>query len=342
MKEKPLLALNLAWAGLAIGAFLGGSMVTNKQMSRGDANDTPVEDARPRRPLAPGPGGSARLNAGEEANPGRGAQGTTYPADDATLRKEYFKQVVGLSEKEFSDLVKKDFNKAERVLAMVEDPWTRNLFGSCIIKDLIARDLDAAISFAAPGSFRSASGELAAAVYKQRGTDALLTWIDAIEPGEKDKSDDQSIYKAKASQAALEIVARENPDRARQWVVTNAGTPHVDGYTLFRIAGAMGSDPVLQIKWLDELPIAEEMRAGAIGRVFEGYARDDLYAASQWLAEQELTPMHDRAIYEFAFHAKAIDPEGATMWAEQITDGALRKQILDNIRKYRLYLEKKK
>ncbi len=247
---------------------------------------------------------------------------------------------MGLSEKEFSDLVKKDFDKAERVLAMVEDPWTRNVFGSCIIKDLIARDLDAAISFAAQGSFRSSSKELATAVHKQRGMDALLTWIDAIEPGDKDKGDAQSIYKAKASQAALEIVARENPDRASQWVVTHAGTPHVDGYTLYRIAGAMNSDPVLQIKWLDELPIAQGMRGGAIAVVLADYARSDLYAAGQWLAEQELTPMHDRAIYEFAFQAKASEPEAATLWAEQITDEALRKQILDNIRQYRLFLEK--
>ncbi len=53
MKAKPLLTLNLAWAVLAIGAFLGGSLVTEKQMSRGDANDTPVEDARLRRPSHP-------------------------------------------------------------------------------------------------------------------------------------------------------------------------------------------------------------------------------------------------------------------------------------------------
>ena len=40
MKEKPLLALNLLWAALAIGAFFAGSMATKHRMSRSAESDT--------------------------------------------------------------------------------------------------------------------------------------------------------------------------------------------------------------------------------------------------------------------------------------------------------------
>lgn len=329
MKRKPFLALNLFCAALAIGAFFAGSMVPKYRMSGSGVDDTEVGNTSPDRPTATGRSRPTSLSPGEGGTLGRPVQGRTNAADNSALREKYTKRVVSLSSAEFGLLAKTDLDEAKRVFALVEDQKTRREFGSLIVSALIARDLDAAIYFAAPGSFWLASGELATAVYKQRGTDGLLAWIDEVELG--DKESDQFTYKEMATCAALEFVASDNPERAREWVVANAGQPHVGGYTLQRIAGAVDPEPSLQIKWLAELPITGNEQTEAVGGIFAGYIRSDLDAAGQWLAEQELMPMHDKAIEYFAAAAAKVDLEAAQAWAEQIGDEALRKETLERL-----------
>jgi hypothetical protein len=321
MKEKPLLALNLLWAALAIGAFFAGSMVTKHRMSRSAESDTRAKDTRPGGLMASGQGESTIQKPGERAR----------PADDSALGKKFTQRVVILSSRDFGTLAKTDLDEAKRVWSLVEDQETRRKYASLIASALINRDLDAALAFAAEESCLLACGELAYAVYKRRGTEALLAWIDTIEYRDEDSA--QLRYKQLASRKAVEFLASENPERAREWVIANAGQPHLDGYTLQSIAGAVDKykNPINQFNWLVELPITGKVHTEAMAAVFSECLRSDLDAAGQWLAAQELQPIHDWAIAKFAYAAATIDLEGAQVWAEQISDESLRMKTLKRL-----------
>lgn len=334
MKRKPLIILNLFWAVLAAAAFFAGSTVTKSRISHGDASDA-GEDVRPRRSLPPRPSGSARIDSGEGAGSGsRSAQRTTNPAGDFALQEKYFKRVVRLSKEEFATLAKADFEEAIRVLDLMEDkvpgfPPSRGDFENLIVTELINRDLDAAISFAAEKSCSGVTHLLALAIYEERGIDALLEWTDGIESvGRADNRDGRFPYKETGSCEALQIVAREEPDRARQWVVANAGKPYVVANTLYRAAWQVDSNDALRFKWLTELPITGEKRTEAIGLLFRDFMLRDFEAAQEWISGQELQPMHDRAIHEFALKAGRFDFEAAGSWAGRISDEELRRSTI--------------
>jgi len=158
-----------------------------------------------------------------------------------------------------------------------------------------------------------------------------LAWIDTIEYRDEDSA--QLRYKQLASRKAVEFLASENPERAREWVIANAGQPHLDGYTLQSIAGAVDKykNPINQFNWLVELPITGKVHTEAMAAVFSECLRSDLDAAGQWLAAQELQPIHDWAIAKFAYAAATIDLEGAQVWAEQISDESLRMKTLKRL-----------
>ena len=336
MKEKPLLALNLLWAALAIGAFFAGSIFTKSRMSRADAAGAGGEVERPGRPTAIGQGTPVEPNPGGGKAPEIRMQDRSKPAGGSALREKYTKRVVVLSSTDFANLVKTDLDEAKRVFAIVEagpagpNGVTRQTYGGMIVSELLTRDLDLAISFSDRQSiwWNSSVDELATEVDKQRGVGGLLAWIDNI--GYRSDEDGME-YKKVAARAAIGIVAKEDPERASEWVIANAGQPHVGGYTLQQIAGNVDNDPANQLEWLAELPITGKDQTEAIGGVFAGFIRSDLDAAGQWLAAQELQPMHDIAIREFASAAANFDPEGAQAWAERISDDPLRQLVLKSL-----------
>lgn len=336
MKEKPLLALNLLWAALAIGAFFAGSMVTKHRMSRSGVDGTGVEMTSPGRPKIIGPGSPVGPTPRGGKAPGIRMQGNMKPAGGSAPREKNTQRVVVLSSTDFAKLVKTDLDEAKRVFAIVEagpaDPHgiTRQTYGAMIVSGLLTRDLDLALSFSDRQSiwWNFSVDELATEVVKQRGVGGLLAWIDNI----KYRDDEDGLaYKKLTARAAIGIVAKEDPQRASEWVIANAGQPHVGGDTLQHIAGAIDNDPANQLEWLAELPITGKNQTEAIGGVFAGLIRSDLDAAGQWLAAQELQPMHDVAIREFANAAANFDPEAALAWTERISDDPLRQLVLKSL-----------
>lgn len=328
MKVKRILALNLFWAVLAICAFFCGSMVTKSRMSGGGEDEMKIGISKLGNDMVIGQG------IAEGRPPSRGQVlehlklSRAKPVENSAPLEKYTKRVVSLSSHDFAKLVKTDLDEAKIVYALVDDKVTRQTFGSIIVGDILTRDLDAALAYSDQEViwWVTSIGTLATAVDEQRGTDGLLAWIDGFEYS--DDESDRMQYKQIAARTAVEIVARNNPQRARNWVIANAGQSHVDGYTLQKIAGNVADDLDLQLKWLADLPISGKDQGEGIAGLFAGFIRSDLEAANQWLAKQDLKPMHDRAIQEFVNEAAILDYEGARTWAKQINDETLRTESL--------------
>ena len=66
-------------------------------------------------------------------------------------------------------------------------------------------------------------------------------------------------------------------------------------------------------------------------RQFERYLKNDFEQAAAWLAGQELDPAHDGAIEILVRNATMYDVPAAMVWAEQISDPALRVETIDYV-----------
>ncbi|NNC89731.1 MAG: hypothetical protein HKN82_14845 [Akkermansiaceae bacterium] len=69
-------------------------------------------------------------------------------------------------------------------------------------------------------------------------------------------------------------------------------------------------------------------RRQAVGEQFEQYLKKDYKAAGEWLTGQDLGPAHDEAIEIFVRSATMDDVPAAMLWAERISDRALRLETI--------------
>ena len=84
----------------------------------------------------------------------------------------------------------------------------------------------------------------------------------------------------------------------------------------------MESEPEAMIDWISEV------RPGKVPPLISKWAETDLKSASDWLVQQEPSPVRDKALAGFAMEASGVDRDAAAAWAREIGDEQLREEIL--------------
>ncbi len=208
-----------------------------------------------------------------------------------------------------------------------EDDGARPWLHYGVMREVARTDLDGAIAYAEQNEKSNARGRqlefLGERIFAERGVDGMVAWLEGIDHTAEGYSDLLS-YKTYATGMVLDRLAAEDVEAARAWIEERAGEPYVSAGALERAARRAGDSVEGSIEWLASLPDEVGGRRHAIGERFEDYLREDFAAAGQWLAGQELGPLYDEAVQDYALSAARDDREAAIAWAERITDAGLR------------------
>ena len=101
-------------------------------------------------------------------------------------------------------------------------------------KEMIKNDLDGAIAYSEKNMKSRARGEqmdrIADALIEQRGEQGLIDWINGIDHTVKEN--DMLSYKTHAIRQSVERIARNDREKAIQFIADNAQEPFVDSDTL--------------------------------------------------------------------------------------------------------------
>lgn len=327
MSGKQLLSLNLAWALVAVGAYLAGSARESEPVNAaggGGAGGRPKEvgDQRP-------PSSLVRASSSQNSISGR-----TILPNQAAAEREY--------SEELKLLLVEDVDAAKARVASIESDEIRKKMHGLIVKHYAATDLDAGLAYLEDVSeagygYRIGIYEVIDEMVARRGVDALKDWVEQIDTTERTDLDEKiknggnEKFQKVAAQRAVRLLAKEDPELARDWIIENADRDWFGAYDLECVAKNIDFDPRNQLDWVAGLPGMPMNRRDAIGKMFTQYASVNLAGAGEWLAGQELSQIHDEAIRVYAFEAARWDPEAARDWAAQISDGETRTEALDRL-----------
>ena len=227
-----------------------------------------------------------------------------------------------------------DPDSAMLFVDQVENSDTRQWMHLGVTKAMIQNDLDGAIAYSEKNLRGRARGEqmdrIADAVMDQRGEQGLIDWINGID--HTPKENDMLSYKRGAIRESLSKIARNDPDKAVQYIMDNVTEPFIDPDSLERISHYISDTSIAdEVQWLAELPEEVEGQRHALGERFEDFIKEDFVGAGEWLANQPLGPAYDEAIQDYAFSAAKDNPEAALAWVDRISDERMRNDTLGRL-----------
>ena len=228
-----------------------------------------------------------------------------------------------------------DPNSAMSYVENVENPETRQWMHLGVTKEMIKNDLDGAIAYSEKNMKSRARGEqmdrIADALVEQRGEQGLIDWINGIDHTVKEN--DMLSYKTHAIRQSVERIARNDREKAIQFITDNAQEPFVDSDTLERTSRYVSRTSIAdEVQWLADLPEGIKGQRHALGERFEEFIKEDFAGAGEWLAGQTLGPAYDEAIQDYAMSAAKDNPEAALAWVDRISDERLRNYTLGRLK----------
>ena len=228
-----------------------------------------------------------------------------------------------------------DPNSAMSYVENVENPETRQWMHLGVTKEMIKNDLDGAIAYSEKNMKSRARGEqmdrIADALVEQRGEQGLIDWINGIDHTVKEN--DMLSYKTHAIRQSVERIARNDREKAIQFIADNAQQPFVDSDTLERTSRYVSRTSIAdEVQWLADLPEGIKGQRHALGERFEEFIKEDFAGAGEWLAGQTLGPAYDEAIQDYAMSAAKDNPEAALAWVDRISDERLRNYTLGRLK----------
>lgn len=228
-----------------------------------------------------------------------------------------------------------DPNSAMSYVENVENPETRQWMHLGVTKEMIKNDLDGAIAYSEKNMKSRARGEqmdrIADALVEQRGEQGLIDWINGIDHTAKEN--DMLSYKTHAIRQSVERIARNDREKAIQFIADNAQEPFVDSDTLERTSRYVSRTSIAdEVQWLADLPEGIKGQRHALGERFEEFIKEDFAGAGEWLAGQTLGPAYDEAIQDYAMSAAKDSPEAALAWVDRISDERLRNYTLGRLK----------
>ena len=228
-----------------------------------------------------------------------------------------------------------DPNSAMSYVENVENPETRQWMHLGVTKEMIKNDLDGAIAYSEKNVKSRARGEqmdrIADALMEQRGEQGVIDWINSIDHTAKEN--DMLSYKTHALKQSVERIARNDREKAIQFIADNAQEPFVDSDTLERTSRYVSRTSIAdEVQWLADLPEGIKGQRHALGERFEEFIKEDFAGAGEWLASQTLGPAYDEAIQDYAMSAAKDNPEAALAWVDRISDERLRNYTLGRLK----------
>ena len=228
-----------------------------------------------------------------------------------------------------------DPNSAMSYVENVENPETRQWMHLGVTKEMIKNDLDGAIAYSEKNMKSRARGEqmdrIADALVEQRGEQGLIDWMNSIDHTAKEN--DMLSYKTHAIRQSVERIARNDREKAIQFIADNAQEPFVDSDTLERTSRYVSRTSIAdEVQWLADLPEGIKGQRHALGERFEEFIKEDFAGAGEWLAGQTLGPAYDEAIQDYAMSAAKDNPEAALAWVDRISDERLRNYTLGRLK----------
>ncbi|MDE0569782.1 MAG: hypothetical protein OSB44_03825 [Verrucomicrobiales bacterium] len=227
-----------------------------------------------------------------------------------------------------------DSDSAMLFVDQVENSDTRQWMHLGVTKEMIQNDLDGAIAYSEKNLRGRARGEqvdrIADALMDQRGEQGLIDWINGID--HTSKENEMLSYKRGAIRESLSKIARNDPDKAVQFITDNVTEPFIDSDSLERISHYISDTSIAdEVQWLAELPEEVEGQRHALGERFEEFIKEDFEGAGEWLSNQPLGAAYDEAIQDYAFSAAKDNPEAALAWVDRISDERMRNDTLGRL-----------
>ena len=103
-----------------------------------------------------------------------------------------------------------------------------------VTKEMIKNDLDGAIAYSEKNMKSRARGEqmdrIADALLEQRGEQGLIDWVNGIDHTVKEN--DMLSYKQYAVRQSVDKIARNDREKAIEFIASKAQEPYVDSNTL--------------------------------------------------------------------------------------------------------------
>ena len=227
-----------------------------------------------------------------------------------------------------------DPNSAMQFVNSVENTDTRQWMHLGVTKEMIKTNLDSAIAYSEKNVKSRARGEqmdrIADALMQQRGEQGVIDWINGIDHNVKEN--DMLSYKQHATKQAVDRIARNDRDKAIQFITDNATEQFIDSDTLERTSRYVSRTSIAdEVQWLADLPNEVKGQRHALGERFEEFIKEDFAGAGEWLSSQPLGPAYDEAIQDYAMSAAKDNPEAALAWVDRISDDRLRNYTLGRL-----------
>jgi hypothetical protein len=208
---------------------------------------------------------------------------------------------------------------------------------SALVISLADTDIEDAIAHSVRYESKSQSGcdsalKFSEKLFTEQGVKGIESWFarmdEALAPGEA------ADYRDDVVQSGLANMAKEDPARAREWLLDFADRGFMSVETLKDAADRVTPDDTM----VDELSLIAMVRAPTVKEqggysqlltdTFENYLRCDIDGAGTWLAGQPRDARYDGSIQKYALQAARIDQDAARLWAQEIRDERLREATL--------------
>ncbi len=154
--------------------------------------------------------------------------------------------------------------------------------------------------------------EIAQALLKDGGAEAVIRWAEAINPDYPER------FRRDVFAKAARVLALDAPSVAAQWVGPYVQRDEVPNGAI-RVVGVRWAeeDPQAALDWARALPEHRE-RNIVIHQAFREMLRRDANAAESWIRQTELRPGDDALLESYAQWLSRERPEEAIEWAGRI------------------------
>ena len=259
-----------------------------------------------------------------------GEEAIKYAMDPESPRRTRGDEMMAISGWAASDP-----NSAMSYVEQVENAETRQWMHLGVTKEMIKNDLDGAIAYSEKNMKSRARGEqmdrIADALLEQRGEQGLIDWVNGIDHTVKEN--DMLSYKQYAVRQSVDKIARNDREKAIEFIASKAQEPYVDSNTLERASRYVSRTSIAdEVQWLADLPPEVKGQRHALGERFEEFIKEDFSGAGEWLASQPLGPAYDEAIQDYAMSAAKENPEAALAWVDRISDERIRNYTLGRLK----------
>ena len=193
-----------------------------------------------------------------------------------------------------------------------------------IVKGLMETDLDAAnrLFLSLPtGTARWQASSLLAEKFAKQDPPKAIQWAQNY------PSDDPRMRETVLGQIGAKL-ARQDLEATANWAKSMAPEPGADRVTENLITQWAKKDPQAASQWANNLT-SPQKKMHAMAELSRRWALTDPVATAEWLNAQPSSTQLDPAIANFVSSIQARDPEGATGWAQSISDLELRERTLN-------------